>query len=343
MSKKKQKVAYFSLEQWQKEYLKNSKKFQGLNIEPVFIDSKLDSKNLPDSRDFDAISVFVDSAVDKKVLRSLKDLKFVETRSTGYDHIDLKECEKKGIKVSYSPSYGERTVAEFTFALILTLTRKVAESYDRIRETGSFSLEGFRGVDLAGKTLGVIGTGRIGRNVIHIANGFDMDIVAYDLYPNSALAKEMNFSYMTFEDVLKNSDVITLHVPYMPETHHLINKESIRMIKKGALLINTSRGGVIETESLVRALKDGHLGGAGLDVLEEEGAIKDEMELLMDLHPQETDLRTLLANHVLIDMPNVIITPHNAFNTWEALERILDTSIANIGGFLKKKYVNLIK
>ncbi|MEI6494785.1 MAG: NAD(P)-dependent oxidoreductase, partial [bacterium] len=156
-------------------------------------------------------------------------------------------------------------------------------------------------------------------------------------------AKEAEFEYKSLDEVLALSDVVTIHVPYMPETHHLINKNNIGKIKKGALLINTSRGPVVETEALVDALKSGNLGGAGLDVLEEEGVTKDEMSFLYSTDKTEHNIKTVIANHILIDMPNVLITPHNAFNTWEALQRILNTTIENIAGFKNGQVVNEVK
>lgn len=336
------KIAFFGLENWEKEYIKNLDGFKKLDMEAVFIDGYLDSKNIPKDTSFDAISVFVDSTVDKEVIGKFPNLKFVDTRSTGYDHVDLEACREMGIEVSYSPSYGERTVAEFTFALILALTRKVYEGFDNIKETGKFSVEGLRGVDLAGKTLGVLGAGRIGRNVIQIAKGFNMNVLAYDPFPKEETAKELGFEYKDLKEVLSQSDIVTLHVPHTDETHHLINSETIYDIKKGAYIINTSRGGIIQTEALVKALKEEHLAGAGLDVLEEEGFIRDELEFLLGEHPKHENLKTMLANHILVDMPNVIITPHNAFNTWEALKRILETSAVNIDGFLKGEFVNIV-
>jgi D-lactate dehydrogenase len=209
-----------------------------------------------------------------------------------------------------------------------------------VRETGSFSLEGLRGFDLKGKTLGVVGTGRIGKHVVRIANGFEMNVLACDSYPDEKFAKEMGFKYLPLEDVLRASDVVTLHVPYMKETHHLINAKTIKLMKHGAYLVNTSRGAVVETDALVKALQEKQLGGAALDVLEEEGAIKDELNILAFGHPEEHNMKTILEDHVLIDMPNVLITPHNAFNSAEGLTRILDTTVENIAGFVNGKAIN---
>lgn len=333
------KIAFFKLENWEKEIAQ--KYFEGQEI--LFFDSFLNKDSIPEIKDFEIASVFVDSEIDAQVLEALPQLKFIVTRSTGFDHIDLKSCAERNILVSNVPAYGDNTVAEFTFGLMICLMRKIFLAYDRIKETGSFSVDGLKGVDLKGKTLGVIGTGRIGGRVIKIAKGFEMNVVAYDPFPNQKLSEEFNFPYLSFEEVLKSADIITLHVPYSEKTHHLINKDNISLIKKGAYLINTSRGGIVETEALVKALQEGILAGAGLDVLEEEGVIKDEMGFLFRGHPEEHDLKTVLANHILIDMDNVIITPHNAFNSQEALQRILETSLGNIKAFISSSPVNLVK
>jgi D-lactate dehydrogenase len=267
----------------------------------------------------------------------------IATRSTGYDHINIEACKAKGVAVATVPSYGEETVAEYAFALMLTLSRKIFESYDRIKETGSFDLAGLRGFDLNGKTLGVIGTGKIGKNVIEIAKGFNMKVIAYDKFPDETYKQKMGYEYLALDEVLAQADIITLHVPFLPENEHMINAESIAKMKKGVYLINTARGALVETDALLKALKEGIIAGAGLDVLEEEGVIKDELNFLTSAHPGEHDLRVVLENHVLVDMPNVVVTPHNAFNTWEALQRILDTTLENIKSFSSGTPQNVVK
>jgi len=179
--------------------------------------------------------------------------------------------------------------------------------------------------------------------MIKIAKGFDMNVLAFDPFPNLDFAKANNFNYVSLEDLLKNSDIISIHCPLNKETHHLINKNNIKFIKKGAYLINTARGGIVETDALILALEKGILAGAGLDVLEEEGETKDELNLLTVAHPREQELRIILQNHILMKMPNVLITPHNAFNSQEALERILQTTIQNIKGYIAGQPINLVK
>lgn len=326
------KIAFFEIEDWEISYLE--KRLSGVNLE--FYKEKLNKDALPQNKDAEIISVFVGSKIDFGVISAFLNLKLITTRSTGFDHIDLAAAKAKNIKVGYVPGYGDNTVAEFAFGLILTLSRKIYKAYDRIRETSSFSLDGLRGFDLKGKTIGIVGTGRIGCEMIKIANGFGMNVLAYDAFPKEELCAQLGFKYVSFDELLAQSDIVSLHVPYAKETHHLINSQNIGKLKKSALLINTSRGPVVETEALVKALNEGILGGAGLDVLEEEGVIQDERQLVLYGHPEEHNLKTVLANHVLIDMPNVVITPHNAFNTKEALQRILDTDIENIKEFLEK-------
>ncbi|MFA5023166.1 MAG: NAD(P)-dependent oxidoreductase, partial [Candidatus Paceibacterota bacterium] len=222
-------------------------------------------------------------------------------------------------------------------------SRKIFESYDRIKETGSFDLTGMRGFDLNGKTLGVIGTGKIGKNVIEIAKGFNMKVVAYDKFPDEAYKQKMGYEYLTMDEVLAQADIITLHVPFLPENEHMINAESIAKMKKGVYLINTARGALVDTDALLKALQSGHLAGAGLDVLEEEGVAKDELNFLTNSSQSSHNLKTVLENHVLVDMPNVVVTPHNAFNTWEALKRILNTTLENIKAFSSGTPQNLVK
>lgn len=307
-----------------------------------FSNDKIGPLTLPEENDFEILSVFVDSRLTPEVLAHFPNLKFIVTRSVGYDHIDLEAAKKRGIIVSYVPGYGDNTVAEFAFGLILNLTRKIYQGIDQIKESGSFALGGLRGIDIKGKTIGIVGTGRIGREMVKIAKGFGMNVLAYDPFPNAELAKEIGFEYTDFETLLGKSDIISLHCPYNEKTRHLINKENTGLIKKGAYLINTARGPIVETEALIQALQAGILAGAGLDVLEEEGETKDELTYLSQGHPKEEELKTMLQNHILMKMPNVLITPHNAFNSQEAMERILNTTLGNIRDFLDGKMTNIV-
>jgi D-lactate dehydrogenase len=270
--------------------------------------------------------VFTGSLVNKNIIDSLPNLKAIVTRSTGFDHIDLVYANSKNIKVCNVPAYGSETVAEFAFALILTLSRKIREATSALKENGDYTVPAnVQGFDLSGKTLGVIGTGKIGKNIVHIAHGFGMNVVAYDLYPDSAFAKENNFNYQTLPEVLAQSDIVTMHAPYTKENHHLINKENISLFKKGAYLINTARGELVETEALISGLKNGTIAGAGIDVLEGERAFKKGDSIPM------------------LDLPNVVMTPHVAFDTKEAEMRIMQTTAENIKNFISGTSINLVK
>lgn len=293
--------------------------------------------------EIECLCIFMTSKVGEGELAKLPNLKLIATRSTGYDHIDLESANKKNIKVANVPAYGEHTVAEFAFALLLTLSRKMYAAHEGVIRTGSFSSEGLAGFDLYNKTIGIIGTGKIGKNAVRIAKGFNMNVVAFDLYPDEDFAKKTGFIYQPLDEVLAVSDIISLHLPETEETLHIINRERIEKMKKGMIVINTARGSLIETDALVWGLKEGIISGAGLDVLDEEGYVADEMRLLESKHPKAEELKTLLLNHYLIDHPNVIITPHNAFNTVEALKRILDVTLENISGFAEGNFKNLVK
>ena len=332
-------IAYFSGEKWEEAYINERLSGHQLSIFEGAI------QNYPDLRDehTEILSVFVKSHVGGEEMDKFPNLKFIATRSTGYDHIDLAEAKRRNVTVSNVPTYGENTVAEFAFALLLAISRKVYISYERIVKTGRFSQHDLRGFDLSGKTIGVVGSGHIGRHSIRIAKGFGMNVVVFDPNKDLEFAKEVGFEYVEFDQLLASSDVITLHVPYNEHTHHMLNKDNVGKIKRGAYLINTSRGPLVETDALMYALKEGILAGAGLDVLEEEGeSIKDHTELLYEAHPNPDALKLYLQNNYLIEHPGVIVAPHNAFNTQEALERILNTTIENVKAFSDGAPINTV-
>ena len=330
------KIAFLEAKDWEREYLKA--RLPGNEF--FFSAEKLDGDMLPALRDFEVLSPFIYSQVSAAVLEALPRLALVATRSTGFDHIDLKACQARGIKVSNVPTYGENTVAEHTFALMLALARKVHQSYVRGMR-GDFSLEGLTGFDLKGKTLGVVGAGKIGLHVIKIGRGFGMDVLAYDPYRNTFLAELLGFRYADIGELLERSDIVTLHMPYTASAGHFMDRGQFQRMKKGALFINTARGRLVDTEALLEALESGHLGGAGLDVVEGEELIQEERQLLAA--PQSVDkLRAVVRTHVLFRLENVIFTPHNAFNSKEALERILDTTVENILGFAAGQPANAV-
>jgi D-lactate dehydrogenase len=330
------KITFFEIQGWEKRYLKNRLKSCVLE----FSGERLSLENVKEAKDSDIISVFIYSKIDREVIKRLPKLKLIVTRSTGFDHIDIRECKRRGITVCNVPSYGENTVAEHTFALILALSRNVHKSYVRSLRK-DFSTEGLRGFDLKGKTIGVIGAGHIGLHVIRIAKGFGMNVLVYDIKQNSFLAEVLGFKYVSFEKLLRSSDIITLHVPYNRHTHHMISRDNIGIIKKGAILINTSRGGVVSTEALIEALDKGILSGVGLDVIEGEELIKEEKQLLYD-QKNIRILANLVRDHILLSRDNVVFTPHIAFYSKEALERILEITVENILAFLLDNPKNVV-
>ncbi len=335
---KKAVITFFETPDWQASYIRKKLK----NTSVKFFPDTLDASGLKLAKNTEILGIFIGSKIDNKTLSALPKLQLIVTMSTGYDHIDLKACHKRGVSVTNVPFYGENTVAEHTLALILSISRRIHQSYQRTSR-GIFSFEDLRGFDLKGKILGVIGTGHIGRHVIRMAQGFEMNIIAYDAYPDKVWAKKNAAEYLPLNSLLRRADIITLHAPYNPKTHHLLNEKNMRLIKKGGIIINTSRGALIDTAAMVKALQDGRLGALGLDVLEGEQQIKEEAELLSGIHSMQ-DLKINMENHILMHSDKVILTPHNAFNSDEAIQRILDTTILNIKQFTaKQKLENQVK
>lgn len=319
-------VAFFEVKDWEKAFLK-----ERLPADVASFDNGILSASSTGNSEIDALSVFIYSHVTREILDRLPNLKFIATRSTGYDHIDLDACRSRGIAVSNVPSYGENTVAEHTIALLLMLARKVHQSVLQVR-SGRVDLAELTGFDLQGKTIGVIGAGHIGLHVIRIARGFGMKVLACDVHRDPFLADLLGFSYATLDQVLTESDIVTLHCPLTDNTHHLLGSMQFARMKRGALIVNTSRGGLVDTDALVQALESGQLSGAGLDVLEGEELIKEEKQLLqMPLDVER--LRTAVRNRVLLSREDVVFTPHNAFNSREALVRILEVTLSNIEAF----------
>lgn len=331
------KIAVFEAEQWERE------SFEPLQEEHevTFSEERLTDENARDYADAEIVSTFIYSDLSASVLTEFENLKLIATRSTGSDHVDAEHCEEQGITVATVPTYGDNTVAEHVFALLLAISRNVVEAANRTSR-GEFSQRGLRGFDLREKTLGIIGTGDIGAHVIRIAQGFGMKVVAFDVEPRDELSERYDFPYLPMEEVLATSDVITLHVPLNDETRHLIDGAAFEQMKDGVVLINTARGSVVDVEALAEALLSGKVAAAGLDVLPAEPVVREEAELLRSAYEHEHDLEVLLANHVLLRMRNVVVTPHTAFNTREAVERILDSTVENIKGFVKGEPENVV-
>ena len=256
------------------------------------------------------------------MLSQLPNLKMIATRTTGIDHIDLSYCKERGIAVCNVPGYGQYTVAEHTFALLLAIARNIVQS-TLLAKDRDFAISEIMGFELYDKTIGVIGVGSIGKAVIKIANAFGMHVIAHTKDVSYDEAKNLGYEHVSMDTLFNKADIITLHVPYTPETHYLINADAIAKMKEGVVIINTARGGIIDTSALLQGLTSGKIKAAGLDVLEHE----------RDFTQKE---------HQLFEMKNVIITPHNAFNSVEALQRILSITVDNITAFVNGKPQNVI-
>lgn len=335
MTKNKPICAFYGIMPDMKTYLRKKMKKYDL---VVASEKPLNAEKL--NPDTEILGVFVDSKIDKNVFNKLKKLKLIVTMSTGFDHIDYVEAKKRKICVCNVPTYGENTVAQHAMALMLAMSRKLFQSVKRVKE-GVFDYHGLRGFDMKDKVVGVIGTGHIGIHVIDMLQGFDVKIVAFDAFPNKDLAQKHNFTYVPLNKLLSSSDIISLHVPLLDSTLHMINKENVKKLKRGVLIINTARGALIEPEAMVYGLENGIISGAGLDVLEEESNIQHHEELLMNKVNRQ-DIKDTLMDNIIIDHPNTIVTPHNAFNSTEALRRIIDTTIDNIDCFMKKNIKNQV-
>ncbi|HVC35542.1 MAG TPA: NAD(P)-dependent oxidoreductase [Chloroflexota bacterium] len=331
-----QSAAFVEVRPWEEDYLRTHLPDLPLRFFP----ESLSEQTAAQVQDVPIISTFIRSPLSRAVLDHLPKLRFIATRSTGYDQIDVAAVKVRGVVVSDVPRYGANTVAEYTFGLMLCLSRKIIQAYERALH-GQVSLDGLEGFDLNGKTLGVIGTGSIGVHVVRIARGVGMDVLAYDVKPQPLVAEVLGFAYVPLVDLLRRSDVVSLHVPATPQTHHLMNRERFGLMKHGSSLINTARGDLVDAAALAWALDEGILAGAGLDVVEGEELVA-EQERLLATPGAEEKLRTLLRHHVLLRRENGIITPHAAFYSREALQRILDTTISNIRCFLAGQPENVV-
>lgn len=338
------KIVYFNVYDITRDYY--SKHPLPVEADVVFMEkspSDLTPEELEKVADADIISVFVHAVdVGAKVLAQFPNLKLIALRSTGFNNVDLNYCREHGIEVVNVPGYGDSTVAEFAFGLLIDVTRKLSRSFRAVRE-GHVDTDHYLGFDLKGRTIGIIGTGAIGRYVAKIAKGFDMRIIAFDPYPNPKFAEEYDFEYVDMPELLKRADIITLHCPLTKENYHLLDDEAFNAMKDGVVIINTARGELIDTEAMFKALSSGKVYGAGLDVLEYEGALIHDDLYFSTVKAQGSDslLRSLI-NLRMLQLKNVIITPHVAFNSIDAVHRILETADNNIVAFLNGKTVNSV-
>ncbi|MFW6313026.1 MAG: hydroxyacid dehydrogenase [Spirochaetota bacterium] len=331
------KITVFEVEDWEREVFSDL----ATEHEVTFVREPLTGANADEHADVDVVAVFIYSKLTADTLSRFAHLKHVATRSTGYDHVDLEWCNEHNVVVTNVPTYGDNTVAEHTMGLLLTISHNLTEAIDRTRK-GDFSFVGLQGFDLRDKVFGIIGTGSIGQHVIRMASGFSMDVIAFDVKPDQALAEELGFRYVSMEELLSSSDIITLHVPYSPKTHHLISDDEFDQMKDGVVFLNTSRGPLMNVKALVQAIAKKKVRAAGLDVLPEEPMIREEAELLHHAFREQHHMETLLADHILLRLRNVYITPHSAFNTREAVMRILETTIGNIRSIAGGDAVNVV-
>lgn len=314
------KILVFSTKAYDRNFLEAASGKSGHDLH--FVEERLNERTAAHAKGYDGICVFVNDQVDRKVLLRLLDegVRLVALRCAGFNNVDVKAAKEMGILVVRVPAYSPNAVAEHTLTLILSLNRRICRANHRVRE-GNFSLEGLLGFDLNGMTAGVIGTGKIGALVVRILTGFGCKVLAADPYPNPQ-AESWGAEYVTLDALFAKSDIISLHCPLSPETHHLIDAKSLEKMKPGVMIINTGRGALLDTKAVIRSLKSGKVGYLGLDVYEEEGDLF--FEDLSDQVIQDDAFTRLLT------FPNVLITGHQAFFTRNALENIADTTIRNI-------------
>ena len=314
------KIAVFDTKSYDKTFFETYNNQNDLDF--TFFETKLTPKTVALANGFDVVCIFVNDVVDKHVIDTLVEYKvgLIALRCAGFNNVDTKYAEGR-ILVARVPEYSPHAVAEFAFGLLLTNVRRVHKAYIRTKDH-NFSLEGLTGFDLYGKTVGVVGTGKIGRAFINIAKGFGLNVIAYDKFP----VKDLDVEYVELDDIWSRSDIISLHCPLTDDTHHMINAKSIKKMKKGVAIVNTSRGALIDAEDLLEGIMDRKIGTVCLDVYEEEGDVffKNQSEHILD----DAVLSRLLT------MPNVIITSHQAFLTNEALENIAKVTVENITNYM---------
>lgn len=277
--------------------------------------------------DTEVLGIFVDSKITSAVMDAMPKLRLIVALSVGFDHIDLVSAKKKGIVVANIPDYGENTVAEHALALLFALTRNIVASTLRIKNS-RYDCDCLRGVDMAGKTIGVIGTGRIGLRFISLLTGLGMKVLAFDPFPKKEWQKKFNFKYASFERILKESDFVSLHVPLLPATKHLISKKTISKMKKGVYIINTARGGIVNTKDALAGLNSGKIGAMAADVFEGEDTLR---------HGEGKKNEDVSVTKEFLSHEKVIATPHNAFNSHESVARMFDSGMETIERFYQKK------
>lgn len=319
------KTALFSAKSYDRTYFDRHAAEFGQEI--TYFENRLDSHSASLARGYGAICAFVNDQLDREVLALLAEngTKLIALRCAGYNHVDTEAAQELGLSVVRVPAYSPHAVAEHAVAMILTLNRKIHKAYNRVRE-GNFALDRLEGFDLYKKTVGVIGTGKIGQVFATIMQGFGCRVLAYDPYPNEALQKQ-GVDYVAIEALLRDSDVVSLHCPLTPENHHLINADTLKQMKDGVMLINTSRGALIDTKAILHALKHRKVGYLGIDVYEQETDF-----FFQDLSEEIITDDTLMR---LIGFPNVLITSHQGFFTEEALTEIARITLTNLADYAR--------
>ncbi|MHB8994934.1 MAG: NAD(P)-dependent oxidoreductase [Armatimonadota bacterium] len=334
-------IAVTEISGWEQDFFAEQAALAGQEV--LFYEGTADDIPPGERERLEILSCFIRSQIDPEFLEQCPNLKLIATRSTGFDHIDLAWCASHGVAVANVPVYGENTVAEHTFGLILALSRHIYDAADRVKR-GSFEIEGLLGFDLNGKTLGVIGAGKIGLHVIRMGVAMNMRVKAFDTQPHGILAEVLNFEYCPLDELLREADVVTLHVPLNRHTRHLLNAEKLDLMKQGSILVNTSRGAVVDSAALLRKLNEGHLAGAALDVLEGEEVITEDTVLLREETEGAMDkLRLAVEAYQLMHHPRVLVTPHMAFYSREALQRIILTTVQNIAASQAGQPHNLVE
>lgn len=337
------KIVFFDVDQLTKDFLRNRKI---CDCEVFYLENSIentDTQTFEQIKEAQAISVFVHTAtrLNATTLDKYPKLKLISTRSTGFDHIDLDYCRSRGIEVVNVPKYGEATVAEYTFGLLLNVSRKIIEARNDMKNA-TVHVSDYLGFDLYDHTLGIIGTGAIGRHVAKLAKGFGMHVLAYDPYPNEEFKRIYNIHYVSLDELYAHSDVITLHAPSTKENLHLLNDSAFKKMKEGVVIINTARGDLIDTESLYKYIVNGKVAGAGLDVLENEDFLLHDDIILKDQEIGIDFAMNTIANNKLLQHKRVIITPHIGFNSIDAVHRILNTTVKNIESFFAGKTQNSV-
>lgn len=317
------KVAVFSTKPYDRSSLDGANTKHGHEL--VYFDARLSAATAPLARGCEAVCAFVNDELNATVLEEFHrgGVRFVALRCAGYNNVDLEVAERHRLIVARVPAYSPYAVAEHTVALILSLNRKIYRAYNRVRE-GNFTLDGLLGFDLHGRTVGVVGTGQIGLEVARIMRGFGCQVLAYDIKPNPE-CESLQVRYVSLEDLLAQSDIITLHCPLTPSTRHLIDTKALQTMKPGVMIINTGRGSLVDTEAVIAGLKSEKIGYLGLDVYEEEA------DLFFEDHSGQVIHDDVFAR--LLTFPNVLITGHQAFFTQEALQGIAATTLANLTEF----------